>query len=189
MDRREFAAAAAAMTALPMLGGCASPSPDTNPALERSAIDAAVNLALARLYAAADGSRELVSKSAGQLVVPDVLSAGLVIGGSHGRGALRLSGSTSSYYSASGASIGLVAGAQSKDLFLLFMTEEALARFRAGSGWTVGADASVAFVKAGASGRLDTESARHQVIGLVLSNGGLIAEAGFEGTKFSRLEL
>ena len=187
MERRQLFAAAAATAALAMLGACASPSP--NPARERNDIDAAADLALARLYAAAAGSRELVSKAKGLLVVPDVLSAALVIGGSHGRGALRSSGRTAGYYSASGASIGLVAGAQSKDLFLLFMTEEALDRFRSGSGWTVGVDASVAFIHAGASGRLDTESARHQVIGLVLSNGGLIAEASFEGTKFSRLEL
>lgn len=187
MGRREFVAAAAAMAALPMLGACASPSVD--PALERNEIDSAVDLALTRLYAQAAGSRELVSKAKGELIVPGVLSAGLVVGGSHGRGALRSGGRTSGYYSASSASIGLIAGAQSQDLFLLFMTEEALERFRSGSGWTAGVDASVAFLDAGASGRLDTESARHQVIGLMLSNGGLIAEASFEGTKFSRLAL
>ena len=72
---------------------------------------------------------------------------------------------------------------------MLFMTDAALAHLRNGSGWTAGVDGSVALVKVGASGRVDTETAQHEVIGFVLSNGGLMADLSFEGTKLSKLDL
>lgn len=100
-----------------------------------------------------------------------------------------LAGRTSGYYRATSASVGLIAGAASKDCFVLFMTQEALAKFTASDGWTAGLDASVAFVSAGADGRIDTSTARSSVIGFVVSNGGLMASLSFEGTKVQRLVL
>lgn len=49
----------------------------------------------------------------GILVYPDVLKAGLVIGGQYGEGALRVGGKTVGYYNTVAASYGLQAGAQS----------------------------------------------------------------------------
>jgi len=50
-------------------------------------------------------------------------------------------------------------------------------------------DAAVALVKVGTSGRVDSESARHDILGFVLSNGGLMANISVEGTKLSKLDL
>ena len=49
------------------------------------------------------------------------------------------------------ASVGLLAGARSKTVVYLFMTDEALSSFEASSGWTVGADASVTLLTVGAN--------------------------------------
>jgi lipid-binding SYLF domain-containing protein len=173
------------------LGACSTTSPPTaaDVATKRQEIDSDVNAALARLYADTDGTKEMVAKAKGFLVIPRAISAGLVVGGSYGRGALRVGDRTQGYYRATGASLGLIAGAQSSDIFLLFMTEEALGKFRDSSGWTAGVDASVALVKVGTSGRVDSESARHDVVGLALSNGGLMANFSVEGTKLSKLDL
>ena len=46
-----------------------------------------------------------------------------------------------------------------KAMVLLFMTQGALDKFRNNSGWTVGADATVAVVDIGANGRIDTNGA------------------------------
>ena len=189
MKRRDLIATAG-MFAL-ALGACSTtPSPGAaDIATKRQEVDSGVDAALARLYTDTAGTRELVAKAKATLVMPRVISAGLVVGGSYGRGALRIGNRTDGYYRATGASLGVVAGAQSGDVFLLFMTDEALEKFRKSSGWTAGVDASVALVKVGTGGRVDSESARHEVIGFMLSNGGLMANFSLEGTKISKLDL
>ena len=74
-------------------------------------------------------------------------------------------------------------------MYILFMTEEALAKFRASNGWTVGADASVSMMKVGANAAVDTATAQQAVIGYVLTKGGLMANLSLEGTKVTPLEL
>jgi lipid-binding SYLF domain-containing protein len=74
-------------------------------------------------------------------------------------------------------------------MYLMFMTHDALQKFEASSGWTAGADASVAVVDEGAAARFDTETARKPVVGYVRSTGGLMANLSLDGTKFNKLAL
>jgi lipid-binding SYLF domain-containing protein len=160
----------------------------------RTEINQGIDSTLDRLYSQVKGSRELVEKANGVLVFPRVLAAGLVVGGEYGKGALRVSGAnegyaTQNYYSIGSVSVGLQAGAQSKAVIILFMTQEALDKFRNSKGWTAGADASVAIMKVGANGEIDTTTANNPVEGFVLTNAGLMANLNLEGTKISKLEL
>ena len=50
-------------------------------------------------------------------------------------------------------------------------------------------DASVAIIKVGVNGEVDTATANNPVQALVLTNAGLMANLTLEGTKISRLEL
>lgn len=161
---------------------------DSSVMSKRNGINSNVDQALSRLYVAAPGSRELVSKAAGVLVFPSVLAAGFVVGGQYGEGALRVNSRTMGYYSTTSASVGLQIGAQSKAIIILFMTQDALDKFRAVKGWSVGGDASVAVLKIGANGAIDTNSVRSPVEAFVLSNGGLMANLTLEGTKVNRLD-
>jgi lipid-binding SYLF domain-containing protein len=154
---------------------------------KNDSIDVGVDRTLSRLYDAAPQSREMVARAAGVLVFPSVLNVGLVVGGEHGDGALRVNGVTVDYYSTSGGSIGLQAGAQTKAEVLLFMTQESLDKFRASHGWTAGADATIAIVNIGANGNIDTETAKRPIVGFVLTNTGLMAGVSLEGAKFSKL--
>ena len=155
----------------------------------RSEINNGIDSTMDRLYAQVPGSRELVAKSAGVLVFPRVLAAGLVVGGEYGKGALRVGGRTAAYYSIGSVSVGFQAGAQSKAMVILFMTRDALDKFRASRGWDVGADASVALAKVGANGAIDTTTANNPVQVVVLTNAGLMANLNLEGTKISTLEI
>ncbi|WP_159834918.1 BPSL1445 family SYLF domain-containing lipoprotein [Burkholderia sp. 8Y] len=154
---------------------------------QRRSIDADVDSTIQRLYSSVPGSRELVSKARGVLVFPSVLQAGFVVGAEYGKGALRVGGRTVGYYSTTSGSFGLQAGAQSKALIFLFMTEDALDKFRNSNGWSAGADASVAVLKMGANGTIDTTTATKPVTAIVLTNAGLMADASLQGTKISRL--
>ncbi|MGF7000196.1 lipid-binding SYLF domain-containing protein [Paraburkholderia sp. GAS32] len=69
------------------------------------------------------------------------------------------------------------------------MTQDALDRFRNSDGWAVGADATVAVVKVGANGNIDTSTATAPVQALVLTNAGLMAGVSPEGTKVTRLRI
>lgn len=155
---------------------------------KRHTIDTGVDSTLTRLYSAAHGSRELVSKAHGVLVFPSVIDAGFFVGGEYGEGSLRVAGRTVGYYSTATGSLGWQIGAQSRAIIFLFMTDDALNRFRSADGWSAGGDASVAVLKVGANGDLDTSTATDQVDAFVLTNSGLMAGVSLEGTKVTRLK-
>ncbi|VWC08470.1 putative lipoprotein [Burkholderia lata] len=186
-------AAAAVLLGSLALAGCTTtpdkPESASTSASKRQSIDASVNATLSRLYSTVPGSRELVAKSRGTLVFPNVLQAGFIVGGQSGNGALRVGGSTVGYYNTSSLSVGLQAGAQSKAIVFLFMTQDALDSFRKSEGWAAGADASVAVVKVGANGAVDTTTATAPVEVLVLTNAGLMGDLSVNGTKVTKLNI
>ncbi|MFT3717248.1 MAG: YSC84-related protein [Pseudorhodoferax sp.] len=171
--------------------GCTTTRPEhtSTPASSRAAIDADVDAALSKLYANVPGSREMVAKSAGVLVFPSVISAALGVGAEYGRGALREGGRTVGYYSTTAGSVGWQAGAQSRAIIYVFSTQDALAKFRASKGWTVGADATVALATVGANGQVDSNTIRQPVVGYVLTNAGLEAGVALQGAKISQVNL
>ncbi|SDG46480.1 BPSL1445 family SYLF domain-containing lipoprotein [Paraburkholderia phenazinium] len=195
MQRRNFmlkTSAALAFGGL-TLAGCTTSSgtPDnasTNSS-KRQSIDASVDGTMSRLFQTVPGSRELVSKARGVLVFPSVLQAGFIVGGQYGEGALRVGGSTVGYYSTVSGSFGLQAGAQSKAIIFLFMTQDSLDKFRNTDGWSAGGDASVALVKMGANGAIDTTTATAPVEVFILTNAGLMGDVSINGTKVSRLKI
>lgn len=171
--------------------GCSTTDPNISAPAEtqRTSINTNVDASMSRLYAQVPGAREMVAKSRGVLVFPNVVSAGLVVGGSHGRGALLMNNRPVAYYSTTAASVGLLAGAESKAVYVLFMTDEALQKFRDSKGWTAGVDASVSMLNAGASASVDTNTVRQPVVGYVLTNAGLMANLSIDGTKITPLSL
>jgi lipid-binding SYLF domain-containing protein len=160
-----------------------------SPQAKRVEIDAAADGALERLYRLEPGSRPLVQQAKGVLVFPSVFKTAVGLGGEYGEGALRVGGKTVDYYSATAGSLGFQIGGQKKAIFILFMTEPALAQFQSSSGWQAGADASVALISVGASGAASTQTAQRPVVGYVLTQGGLMVDASLSGTKISKLAI
>ncbi|XAH23283.1 YSC84-related protein [Xylophilus sp. GW821-FHT01B05] len=183
-------AAAVAACSLAFVGCTTTrPNDQASGTSSRTSIDAQVNASLSKLYDTVPGSRELVAKSRGVLVFPSVVGASLGIGAEYGRGALRVNGATQGYYSTTAGSIGFQAGAQSKAVIYLFTTQDALDKFRNSSGWTVGADATVAVANVGANGSVDTNTVQQPVVGFVMTNVGLEAGVSLQGAKISRIQL
>jgi lipid-binding SYLF domain-containing protein len=184
-----------AAAALAVAAGCSSTAsvtgaerPGASTAEGRRSIDAGYHETLERLYATTPGSRELVAKARGVLIFPRVISAGLVVGGAYGEGELRVGGQVDGYYRTTTGSIGWQIGAQSRALVFLFMTQDALDRFRNGNGWAGGVDASVAVLKVGANGALDANAERAPTVAFVMTNAGLMANLSLEGTKVTRID-
>ena len=134
-------------------------------------------------------SQVYFNKSAGALVFPSVVKAGIGIGGEYGEGALLVGGKIVEYYSVAGASIGLQFGAQARAQIIAFMTPNALASFRKANGWKAGVDGSVALITLGAGGEVLTPDADKQaIIGYVYGSKGLMYNLSFEGQKYTKLK-
>jgi lipid-binding SYLF domain-containing protein len=184
MDRRILLIAASLLP----LAGCSTtkPSGGQDAEAKRKELDADTDRALENLYKQVPSARQIVSQSKGVLIFPNVISAGLGIGGSYGDGELRKGGAVAGYYTLAGGSIGLIAGAQSKAMYVAFMTDEALSKFETSKGWTAGVDANVAAGTMGADIQATTQTVQRPVVGYVLTNAGLMANATFDGTKITK---
>ncbi len=174
--------------ALLALVACASSNP-ADQAARRTEINAGADAALNRLLAEEPAAKNLAAKAKGIAIFPNIVKAGFGVGGESGDGVLRVGGQNVAYYNTSGASIGLQIGAQSYSQVLMFLTDDALARFRDSSGWQAGVDGSVAVLQTGASGKLDTTNISEPVVGFVFGEQGLMAGATIEGSKYTKLDL
>ena len=101
----------------------------------------------------------------------------------------RTSAGTAASYRAGSRAIGLQIGAQSYSEVLMFLTDDALARFRDSAGWQAGVDGSVAVLKTGTGGQIDTANISDPVVGFVFGQQGLMGDVTIEGSKYTKLDL
>jgi len=150
-------------------------------------IDVEVNAALKLFSQQVKGGKEFLNAAKGILVIPNIIKAGLGVGGEYGEGALRIGGKTVEYYSLAAGSVGFQIGAQKTNLILIFMQEEALKNFRSSAGWKVGVDGSVTFIDVGKGKSLDTLNIKDPIVAFMFGQKGLMANATIEGAKFTKL--
>lgn len=150
-------------------------------------IDANVNSALSVFKNKVKGSSSVLAKAKGLLVFPRVYQGGFFVGGEYGEGALRVNEKTVNYYNLVAGSYGFQLGVQRKAIIFAFMSEEALQKFEASSGWKAGVDASVAVVKLGAEGAIDTSTLNKPVLAFVIDQKGLMYDLSLEGAKITKI--
>jgi lipid-binding SYLF domain-containing protein len=150
-------------------------------------INSEVNAALKLFPQYVKGGKEFLQAAKGVLVIPNIVKAGLGVGGEYGEGAMRIGGKTVEYYSLAAGSVGFQIGAQKMNLILVFMQDEALKHFRTSSGWKVGVDGSVAFIDVGKGKSLDTINIKDPIVAFLFGQKGLMASATIEGAKFTKL--
>jgi lipid-binding SYLF domain-containing protein len=118
-------------------------------------------------------------------VIPNVVKAGLVVGGRHGKGLISVrrgdgTWSHPSYISLTGASVGFQAGVQSADVVLVFRTPRGVDSIVHGK-FTLGADAAVAAGPVGRSAEASTDGQLKAEIYSYSRARGLFAGVALDG--------
>jgi lipid-binding SYLF domain-containing protein len=151
-------------------------------------VDAKVASALAQFRKEISGADGYLKEAKAVLVIPDVKKVGFVVAGQWGTGALQVGGKTVDYYKMTAGSAGFQAGYQEADFVFIFFTQDAVDKFRAGQGWTVGGEAGLTLVEVGAGMSADTLKNQNAVAGFAFGREGLMAGWSAKGTKFDRVK-
>jgi lipid-binding SYLF domain-containing protein len=136
---------------------------------------------LRKLEAKDPGLKQLLKKAYAYAIFPTVGKAGLVVGGSYGRGVVYERGKLVGYATIGQTTIGVQVGGITYTELLAFENRQAFDRFKQG-GLKFAAGAAAVLVKAGAAGQADYEKG---VIALAYSRGGMLLEAAIGGQKFT----
>jgi lipid-binding SYLF domain-containing protein len=171
-----------------VLVGCA-PQTESEMADERMTLDQASRAALQELYGFSESARTLAPDANGILVFPSITEASFIVGAQSGDGVLYVNEEPYEYYDASGMSFGFQAGGQNYSQVLMFMTPEALERFRSRRGFEVGVDGGVTVVNADMEMGLDTSKLRTDIVAFVYGSSGLAAGVALDGTKYTKKDL
>jgi len=181
---RIFPTLAAVIIFVLLMAPCLSPEVQARSARE---IDVSVDVVLDRFKNEVPGAKEFLENAKGVLIIPNAIRIGFVFGGEYGEGSLLIDGKTVDYYSLASGSFGFQIGAQSKNLVIIFMDENALTSFRDSLGWRAGVDGSIAVIDLGAGGSVDTKNMQAPIVGFVFGLKGLMANLSLEGSKFTKI--
>jgi lipid-binding SYLF domain-containing protein len=155
-------------------------------AATRAEIDRDVQAAIAHLRGMANAA-PLFQHAHAILVFPHIIAGGLIVGGQFGEGALMRGNTAQAYYNIAGASLGLLAGAQSSGLAMFFMNETSLAALMHADGWEIGTGPAVTFLDQGAQANVTSTTLREPVYAIRFNQVGLMAALALNGTKITRI--
>ena len=158
-----------------------------NHAADRKEIDLKVQQTLKKFKKTVGGADSFLKNAKGILVFPEVIKAGIGIGGEYGEGSLQINGKPVEYYNTASASIGFQLGAQVKSVIIIFLQSAALNKFRKSDGWEVGVDGSVALIELGTGKSIDSTSHNKPIVGFIFGNKGLMYNLTLEGSKFTKI--
>lgn len=122
-------------------------------------------------------------------VIPEVVKAGLIFGGRHGRGLVSVRGqdgtwSNPSFIEITGGSFGFQAGVQATDVILVFRTRRGVENIVYGK-FTLGADAGVAAGPVGRTASASTDAEGRAEILSYSRSRGLFAGVSLDGAAIS----
>ena len=143
--------------------------------------------AMNRLLAQSPAAKSLSERAGAVLVFPNIRKAGFVVGGQYGEGTLFKGGKPVAYYSTTGLSYGLQAGAQKFGYALFFMNDKALAQLDKADGFEVGVGPSVVVVDQGMAKNATTTTMQDDIYAFVFGQKGLMAGVGLQGNKIKRI--
>ena len=150
-------------------------------------IDSEVDIAIEKFKKEVSGGENFLPQVKGYLVFPNVVKAGLIVGGKYGEGALRIDGKTKHYYEMAAASIGLQAGAQKYTMLIAFLSDTALNNFIHSNGWEAGVDGTITVSDWGKSKDLTSFSFEKPIVAFIYGEKGLMASISIAGTKFRKI--
>ena len=158
--------------------GCTSPAPKESS--DKATLKSESSAALDAFKNEDPSLNDLIDKSVGYAVFPDVGKAGFIAGGSYGKGEVYQNGKLIGYSDISQATFGLQAGAQTFSELILFLRPGELENFK-GKDFAFAGNLSAVAIKAGAAKTADTSKG---VVVFTRAKGGLMAEASVGGQRF-----
>jgi lipid-binding SYLF domain-containing protein len=183
MSRARIAPRVLALVLIVAFMPAAGPAGAASPA----AIDRDVDFAMRSMLDSVPNARHLNGQAKGVLVFPSIVKAGFLFGAQYGEGALRQKGRTTGYYNTVAASYGLQAGIQSFGYALFFMTDSALQYLDRTGGFELGTGPSVVILDTGAARALTTTTMQNDIYAVFFDQRGLMAGAGLQGSKITRI--
>jgi lipid-binding SYLF domain-containing protein len=150
-------------------------------------LDPDVDAALNALFRTAPIAKTLAASAKGILVFPKIAKAGFLVGAQYGDGQLIMGGQRAGYYNIAAASYGFQAGVQSFAYAMFFMTDSALNYLQNSAGFEVGVGPSIVVMDTGKAKSLTTTTGREDVYAFVYGQKGLMAGAGLQGSKISKI--
>jgi len=151
-------------------------------------LDNRVQATLERLYSQRSEARALGEKAVAVLVFPQMIKAGVGVGGEVGEGAMLVNGQPTGYYRNTSLSTGFQFGVQARLEVIMFMTDSAYQDFVGHDGWEASVDGSIAIVEFDVGKEFDTNSIREPIIGFVFGNKGLMYNLSLEGSKYWKVK-
>lgn len=167
------------------VSGCttygSSPASERN--LDTDSVQALNTLTRSNAKAAA-----ISKKARAVLVFPNIVKAGLGVGGAYGEGELRRNGVAVERYRSITGSWGLQAGAQSYGYAVFLMTKRAEDALEKSAGWEIGVGPTVVVVDEGVAANLSTTTLPDDAYAFIFDQQGLMAGVVIEGTKISKMK-
>lgn len=159
---------------------------------DRTALDNDIHAAIKYLLETTPAAKELAKTARGALVFPSIRKAGFIAGIQYGNGALvrrKQEGGyyIASYYNITSASFGYQAGVQKFGYVMALMTDTAVQHVETSYGWELGVGPSIVVVDVGKAKTLSTETIKSDVYAFSFDQKGLMAGAGIQGSKITRL--
>jgi lipid-binding SYLF domain-containing protein len=124
---------------------------------------------------------DMLNRAHGYAIFPSVGKGGFIVGGAHGKGILYERGRAVGLVELNQASVGFLAGGQTFRELIVFLTPEALEKFRSGQ-FALGADIGAVALKTGAAASAE---AKNGMAVFVKPIGGAMFEASVAGQKFN----
>ena len=163
---------------------------DAPPALAASAaeINKNADAVMVKLYEKYPDAKTLMAKAKAVLIFPSIYKAGFMFGAQYGEGVLRRGKKPVGYYNTVAASYGWQAGAQAFGYALFFMNDAALSYLDKSGGFEVGVGPSIVVLDEGAGKSTTSSTLTHDIYALIFDQKGLMAGAGLQGSKISKLD-
>ncbi len=158
-----------------------------SPASQQS-LDADSRQALADLTRDNEAANAISQQARSVLIFPNIVKAGLGVGGAYGEGELRRGNVVLGRYRSTTASWGLQAGAQSYGYAVYLMTSDAEDQLKSSDGWEIGVGPTVVVVDAGVARNLSTTTLPDDAYAFIFDQQGLMAGVSIEGTKISKMK-
>ena len=143
--------------------------------------------ALRSLYEGSPAARVLGQKAEGILVFPNIVKAGFLFGAQFGEGTLFRGGRKVANYRSVAGSYGFQAGVQTFGYAMFLMTPAAVEYLNKSEGWEIGVGPSIVILDEGAAKNLTTTTIQNDVYAFVFDQRGLMAGAGIQGSKITRI--